>query len=88
MWIYRGPKPHHVDEAKEIHDHLRSHREAIESAFGEPLNWDHGRRKTAFSIQHDYDDFRLEDTSSWDQWAEKMVADMNRLHSALQPHYL
>jgi len=88
MWIYRGPKPHHVDEAKEIHDHLRSHREAIEAAFGEALNWDHGRRKTAFSIQHDYDDFRLEDTSSWDQWVERMVADMNRLHSALQPHYL
>jgi|GEM_PF-3317495 len=88
MWIYRGSKPQQVDEAKDLHHHFRAKREAIESAFGEELNWDHGRRKTAFSIQHDYDTFLLEDTASWNQWADTMVADMNRLHAALQPHYL
>ena len=88
MWIYRGPKPHHVEEAKSIHQYFLQHRDAIEDAFGSPLNWNHGQRKTAYSIQHDYDDFRLEDVDRWQEWADTMVADMNRLHDALRPHFL
>ena len=88
MWIYRGSKPHHIDEAKAIHEHFVSKRRAIEDAFGSPLNWNHGQRKTAYSIQCDYDDFRLEDVDRWQEWADTMVADMNRLHDALRPHFL
>ena len=88
MWIYRGSKPHHIDEAKAIHEHFVSKRRAIEEAFGEPLVWNHGRRKSAYSIQFYYDDFNLEDTSKWNTWADAMVTDMNRLDDALRPHYL
>ena len=88
MWIYRGPKPHQVDEAKHIHQHFHNHKASIENAFGAPLNWNHGRRKTAYSIQFDYDEFRLEDVTRWPDWADRMVADMNRLYDALRPHFL
>ena len=88
MWIYRGSKPHHIDEAKAIHEHFVSNRLAIEEAFGEPLVWNHGRRKSAYSIQFDYDDFKLADTSKGNTWADAMVTDMNRLDDALRPHYL
>ena len=88
MWIYRGSKPHHIDEAKAIHEHFVSKRGAIEEAFGEPLVWNHGRRKSAYSIQFDYDEFRLDDVTRWPDWADRMVADMNRLYDALRPHFL
>jgi len=88
MWIYRGPKPHQVDEAKDIHQHFLNHKASIEKAFGASLNWSHGRRKTAYSIQVDYDEFRLRDTSRWPEWTDRMVADMNRLYDALRPHFL
>ena len=88
IWMYRGSRPHQVDEAKEIHAHFRRKKEAIEKAFGSPLNWNHGRRKTAYSIQHDYDDFDLNNPSTFPEWADRMVTDMNRLHDALKPHFL
>ncbi len=88
MWIYQGSKPHQVDEARDIHRHFLKHKTSIEDAFGAPLNWNHGRRKTAYSIQFDYDEFRLEDVARWPEWTECMVADMNRLYDALRPHFL
>lgn len=88
MWIYRGSKPHQVDEAKDIHRHFLDQKASIEDAFGAPLNWNHGRRKTAYSIQFDYDDFRLGDVARWPAWTDRMVTDMNRLYDALRPHFL
>jgi len=88
MWIYRGPEPSQVDEAKSIHHHFLKHRKAIEDVFGSTLNWNHGRRKTAYSIQCDYDDFRLDEVERWPEWTGRMVADMNRLYDALRPYFL
>jgi hypothetical protein len=45
-------------------------------------------RRTAFSIQQDYDDFDLRDTQKWDTWADTMVSDMKRLYDALKPYYI
>jgi hypothetical protein len=88
MWIYHGKKEKDVDSAYDVFKHFLSKKSEIEMAYGESLNWDHKGRRTAFSIQQDYPDFRLSDDSKWGYWIDKMVTDMKKLDDALLPHYI
>ena len=88
MWIYHGKKEKDVDSAYDVFKHFLSKKSEIEMAYGCSLNWDYKGRRTAFSIQQDYPDFRLSDDSKWDYWIDKMVTDMKKLDDALLPHYI
>ena len=88
MWIYHGKKEKDVASAYDVFKHFLSKKSEIEMAYGESLNWDHEGRRTAFSIQQDYPDFRLSDESKWSFWIDKMVTDMKKLDDALLPHYI
>ena len=59
MWIHIGSDFSSQDESSSIHQHFLTKKKEIESAYGGPLNWNHEGRKTAFSIQQDYNDFKL-----------------------------
>ena len=88
MWIHIGSDFSSQDESSSIHQHFLTKKKEIESAYGGPLNWNHEGRKTAFSIQQDYNDFKLNETNKWDDWVKRMVNDMGNLDDALRPHYL
>ena len=88
MWICHGKEVEDVEAAHEVFKHFLSKKTEIEASFGSPLNWNYGGRRTAFSIQRDYHDFRLSDDSKWTYWIEKIVDDMKRLDDALIPHYI
>ena len=88
MWIYKGSTSEKIAEARDIFDHFYAKRTEIEADYRGELSWDHPNRRSAFSIQQDYDDFRLNQTNQWDEWIEQMVADMKRLDEALSPHYI
>jgi len=88
MWIHIGSSAVEVDDSASIFDHFYAMKEQIEDAYGGKLTWDYPGRRTAFSIQQDYDDFDLRDTQKWDNWADTMVSDMKRLHDALKPYYI
>ena len=87
MRVSHGPEDEDVDSAYEVFEYFLSKKSEIENAYGGSLNWSYEGRKTAFSIQQDYPDFRLSDDSVWDQWVSKIVSDMRRLDSALAPYY-
>lgn len=87
MRVYHGPEQEDVDSANEVFEYFLSKKSEIENSYGGSLNWSYEGRKTAFSIQQDYPDFRLSDDSVWDHWVSKIVSDMRRLDSALEPHY-
>ena len=88
MWIWHGKEEQDVDSAQDVFKHFMSKRSEIEESYGGPLNWDFKGRRTAFSIQQDYPDFRLSDDSKWDYWANRMVSDMKKLDDAFIPHYI
>ena len=88
MWIYHGPEEHQKDSAHEVYSYFKSRKKEIELEYGGPLNWNSNEgRKTGFSIQQDYPDFRLSDVHKWNLWVEKMVTDMKSLDDAFIPHY-
>jgi len=86
-WIWIGKEQEEVEAARHAFDRcIRSNKSEIEASYGGLLNWDFPR-KSAFSVQQDYPDFRLSDLSRWDYWIGKMVSDMKRLDDATLPHY-
>ena len=88
MWIYHGKMEKDVDSAYDVFKYFLSKKSEIEMSYGRSLNWDHKSRRTAFSIQYDYPNFRLSDDSKWDYWIDRMVTDMKKLDDSLLPHYL
>ena len=88
MWICHGKEESDVEAAHEVFKHFLSKKKDIEKAYGNKLNWNYGGRRTAFSIQQDYDDFRLSNDSKWDYWIDKIVTDMKKLDESLIPHYI
>ena len=88
MWIYKGSTSEKIAEARDIFDNFYARKEEIEAHYGAELSWDHPNRRSAFSIQQDYNDFTLNQTERWGDWIERMVTDMKRLDEALSPHYI
>ena len=77
-----------VDSAHEVFKHFLSKKTEIEASYGGSLNGNYEGRRTAFSIQQDYHDFRLSDDSKWTYWIDRIVTDMKKLDDALIPHYI
>ena len=88
MWICHGKEEEDVDSAHEVFKHFLSKKAEIEASYGGSLNWNYEGRRTAFSIQQDYHDFRLSDDSKWTYWIDRIVTDMKKLDDALIPHYI
>ena len=76
-----------ADTTREVFDHLHTQRDAIEEAFGAPLEWRQLDDARASTIDADYpDDVNIEDRDRWpDMWAW-LVHTMGRLADAIDPH--
>ena len=88
MWIYHRDYEGGTEASKDLFEHFVSKMREIEQAYGGPLTWDYGGRRTAFSIQQEYPDLRLSDEAKWGYWIERLVTDMKKLDDALVPHYI
>lgn len=75
-----------AEENRAIFDALAESREAIESEFGEPLQWDkvEGRRVCRIKKQIDLGGYLNE--PRWPEIQDAMIDAMVRLESALRPH--
>tara|TARA_B100000953_G_C17812944_1_gene355963 strand:+ start:171 stop:614 length:444 start_codon:yes stop_codon:yes gene_type:complete len=85
LYIYRGPD--NYDETFELFEKFHEHKSEINAAFGRKLNWDADPEKNACRIEVTYNGFDLHNQSCWDDFAKRMVSDMNKLNYALEPHY-
>ncbi len=75
------------DENESIFNQLLTHKEEIDKAFGEPLNWQLLEGKRACRIRHTQNGGGYR--SSEDQWPtlqDAIINDMDRLEKALRPH--
>jgi hypothetical protein len=70
------------DENKHIFDSLLTKREAIESAFGEPLDWRRLDHKKSSRIAYARS-FEASDESQWDAIIDWMIDNLRRLHLAI-----
>ena len=73
-------------ENKEIFDALALSREAIEDAFGEPLDWDWSEGKRVCRIGKDIRAGGYRNEDRWSEIQEAMIDTMIRLENALKPH--
>ena len=73
-------------ENKAIFDALVADREAIEAAFGEPLDWQRRDDEIVSKIQKQIDVGGYADESRWDRLQEAMIEAMIRLDRAFSPH--
>jgi hypothetical protein len=73
-------------ENKAIFDALVADREAIEAAFGEPLDWQRRDDASVSKIQKQIDVGGYADESRWDRVQEALIEAMIRLDRAFSPH--
>ncbi|MCX6643324.1 MAG: DUF4268 domain-containing protein [Candidatus Bathyarchaeota archaeon] len=69
---------------KKIFDHLYSHKQKIESEFGESLVWERLDDKKACNITFQVDEKGLRDKENWPEIIEKMVKAMVNFEKALR----
>jgi len=84
LYIDRGKDKE--GENKEIFDQLAAHREAVESAFGEPLEWQSLDERRACRIRKTVPQGGYRDEDRWLEIHEAMIDAMIRLEKALRPH--
>lgn len=82
LYIDRGE----TEENKRIFEQLIEHREAIESSFGESLEWQNLEGKRASRIRKVISIGGYRDEEKWTEIQEAMVDAMIRLEKALRPH--
>jgi hypothetical protein len=70
------------DENKFIFDGLLAQREAIEAAFGQPLDWKRLDHKKSSRIEF-VKAFEGNDESQWDEIIDWMIDHLRRLYSAI-----
>lgn len=70
---------------KAIFDQLAAHREAIETAFGEPLTWERLDGRRACRIRKDFSGGGYRDEEKWLTIQERLVDAMIRFEKALGP---
>lgn len=75
-----------AEENRAIFDALVESREAIESEFGEPLQWDKVEGRQVFRIKKQLDLGGYIDEPRWPEIQDAMIDAMVRLESALRPH--
>ncbi len=85
LYIDRGKDSD--DENKQIFDQLYAHREAIDRAFGAPLDWERleGRRACRIQYTRQGGGYRSPE-EQWPQLQDKTIHDMDRFEKALQPY--
>ena len=69
-----------------IFDQLIENKEKVESAFGEPLEWQRLEGKRACRVRHRVGHGGWRDEEKWPEVIEAMVDSMIRLEKALRPH--
>ena len=67
-------------------ERLQKESAAIESAFGEPLDWDFKEGRKAQRIASHLDAGWAEGEDAWPGLQDRLVAEMRRLRGALEPH--
>ena len=65
---------------------LFAEREAIERAFGAPLDWQRLENKRASGIIYRIEGIRFDRENEWPLLQERMIDAMIRMHAAMQPH--
>ncbi len=76
-----------AERNKAIFDALAQHKEAIETAFGAPLDWQRLDNKRASRICYDIREYGgLRDSDRWDELQEAMIDAMLRLERAFKPY--
>ncbi len=81
FYIDRGE----TEENKRIFDALHDRKEAIEAAFGGPLEWQRLDDRRASRIRHVITSGGLKDRERWPQLQDAMIDAMIRLERALKP---
>jgi len=82
LFIFTGD----AEANKRYFDRLYEHKEAIEQAFGAPLEWLRLDDKRASRIAYSIKKGRLRDEGTWPELQEAMIDAMIRLEKALAPH--
>lgn len=84
LYIDRGKDS--AEENKRIFDQLAGHKEAIESSFGEPLEWQRLDNRRACRIRKVVTLGGYRDEEKWSRVQDEMIDAMVRLEKALGPH--
>jgi len=84
LYIYRGKGT--KEENKAIFDSLARSKEDIDSAFGEPLDWQRLNARDACRIEKRLEVGGYLDKDKWPQIRDAMIDAMIRLEKALRPH--
>jgi len=84
LYIDRGKESE--SENKAIFDQLAESKDAIEAAFGGPLDWQRLEGRRACRIKKNIDLGGYRDESEWPEIQEAMIEAMIRLEEALKPH--
>lgn len=84
LYIDRGKESE--SESKGIFDQLAESKDAIEAAFGGPLEWQRLEGRRACRIKKDIDLGGYRDESEWPEIQEAMIEAMIRLEEALKTH--
>ena len=73
-------------EPKRIFDLLYAARSEIESAFGEPLDWERYDEKTASRIQHKFNGSFQSPEDDWPEIQDELIDCMDRFIASISPH--
>ena len=73
-------------EPKRIFDLLYADRSEIESAFGEPLQWERLDEKNASRIQHKFNGSFQSPEDDWPEIQDELINCMDRLVASIGPH--
>lgn len=85
LYIYLGPD--NYNDSYKLFEKFNEHKSKINFVFGKKLNWDADPNKNACRIEMTYNGFNLHDESYWNDFAKRMVSDMNKLNYVLKQYY-
>jgi hypothetical protein len=91
IWMSSGAVELYIDteDAKQneaIFGALRAQKAAIESSFGQPLDWDDMPDRRACRVRFELNNGGLKDEDHWPEIQQAMISAMNRLAKAIRPY--
>jgi hypothetical protein len=81
LYIDRGD----AEQNKQIFDTLHEHKAEIETAFGEPLEWQRLDAKRVCRVRYMLTDGGLQDQQRWPKIQDAMIEAMIQLERAMKP---